>query len=153
MATFRVNMHFGHAFGGHPFGIDLDRHELQIVLIITRCGDKERRRIGRYGSLDRGRRHPAVHEPDKIGAILRSGVIGRSQRDHPAGRKADDADPFGLDAVVRRVGAYISKCLPAIGDRHIRHLSLLRVGGLPRAVRVFLLVRIAALDMHQAVLQ
>jgi len=47
MATFRVYVHFGHAFGGHPFGINLDGDELQIVLIIAGCGDKKRR-LGRY---------------------------------------------------------------------------------------------------------
>jgi hypothetical protein len=48
MATLRVNMQLGHAFGGHPFRIDLDGEELKIVLVIARRGDKKRRRIGRY---------------------------------------------------------------------------------------------------------
>ena len=69
MANTGVNVDFGHAFGGHAFGIDLERDQLQIVLIIARCGDKQRRRIGRYGGLKRGRRCPeaGIGRYDRMG--------------------------------------------------------------------------------------
>jgi hypothetical protein len=88
MATFRVYVHFGHAFGGH-LGIDLDGEELQIVLIIACCGDKKRQCTRRYRGVGEALNSEATATL-VVGGLLKKGsnfrnyaVRARVQTDVP----------------------------------------------------------------------